>query len=63
MIAERLGEGVGDAIHAADGLEHGGLPVDLFFVELSLGKVGGEEFGQVAEACAERIGQGRHRAV
>ena len=43
-VAERFCEAVGDAVHAADGLEHGGLPVDLFFVELADGHVGGEEF-------------------
>ena len=46
-VAEGFCEAVGDAIHAADGLEHGGLPVDLFIVELAGGHVGGEEFGEV----------------
>ena len=41
-VAEGFCEAVGDAIHAADGLEHGGLPVDLFIVELAGGHVGGE---------------------
>ena len=51
-VAERLRKAVGDAVHATDGLEHGGLPVDLLLVELALGKVGGEKFGE-----AERLVQ------
>jgi len=45
-VAERFREAVGDAVHAADGLEHGCLPVDLLFVELACGQVGGEELGE-----------------
>src|ERR1700758_732342 len=42
--AERGGEAISDAVHASDGLEHGGLPIDLLLVELSLGKIGGQQF-------------------
>ncbi len=36
-------EGVGDAVHAADGLEHGGLPVDHFFGHHALPEIGVEQ--------------------
>ena len=42
-VAERLCEAVGDTVHAADGLEHGGLPIDLLFVEFAGCQFGGEE--------------------
>ena len=41
--AECFVKGVGDAIHAADGLEHGGLPVNDFFCEHALPQIGVEE--------------------
>lgn len=44
-LAQGVGEGVGDAVHTADGLEHGGLHVEELFkkdgtVELRFEQVG-----------------------
>ena len=55
-------EAVADAVHAADGLEHGGLPVDLVLVELALAEVGGEQLGELerlVEDLFDRSGAGR----
>ncbi len=59
---EGAGEAVWDAVHAADGLEHGGLPVDLLFVEFAAGEVGCDELGEfeglvqggLCETCSAR---------
>jgi hypothetical protein len=51
-----------DAIHAADGLEHGGLPVDLLLVEFPFGEVSGEELGEFERLVQDgfsRAGGGR----
>lgn len=61
-VAERFCEAVCDAIHAADGLEHGGLPVDLLFVELAGGHVGGEELGEVEWLVQNGFGRACARA-
>ena len=63
-IAERFGEAVGDAVHASDWLEHGGLPVDLLFVELAGGHIGGEELGELEGLVDDELvwsGAGRDR--
>jgi hypothetical protein len=56
-VAEGLGEGVGDAVHAADGLEHGGLPVELLLVEDVVPEVGVEQ-GAHVDGLAEDAGLG-----
>jgi hypothetical protein len=69
-VAERFCEAIGDAVHSADGLEHGCLPVDLLSVKFTGGHVGGEEFGEVewlveygfGGACATAYDEASSRA-
>ena len=50
-------EAVGDAIHAADGLEHCRLPIDLLLVELAEGEVGKEELVEAERFVEDRLGE------
>ena len=56
-VAESLGEGVGDAVHAADGLEHGGLHLKLLLEEDAVPEVGVEQ-GVHVDGLAEDSGFG-----